>query len=381
MNKLSIDKIRRHLIVGCVLAIVAGAAPATMGGESSSSIYIVGEYGYLEKRDGNLEVIATGNVPKLAKAVNVRDVDISPDGTQLFLAVSRIKNPLVVVHTADLRVDESVIVEFPHPNAPWKAYHPFSIIAASPNFLYMTDESYSTAPNPFSTVLVDLTAKTATPQSGYSFMSKMQIQVSAKRERMALYDGSLYFIDIPTGKVVDSIPRELVGKDKWVMWFDIDWDKYIAELYLIPIEQGEKTIEKICIDVKSKSKVCGESLQSKTMFGFYKAESYRKITTTASSKIYIQDRHGNIEIVNRRGVPSLERLDNARFKKGSSRSVASYVSPDERLLFYQKDNVKASSNGRHAQDLSSLCVMDMTTRKIIKTIEFPQRIVGVLFSK
>ncbi len=380
MNKLSIDKMRRDLIVGCILALVAGVAPATIGGNSPSSIYLVGDYGYLQKLDGNLQVVATGKVPNLARGRKIRDADISPDGERLFLAVSS-DNPLVVVRAADLSLDENIRIAFPPAAKPWTTHFPFSIIATSARYLYMTDESYSAAPKPFSTVLVDLTAKTATPLYGYGFTSKMQIQVSPEREKMALYNGSLYFIDIPTGKVIDSITHELVGKDKWVMWFDIDWDKYIAEFYLIPLAQGEKTIEKICIDVESKSKVRGESLQSKTVFDFYNVQNCCAITTTASSKIYIQDSQGNIEIANRRSAQVLEKLGHAQFKEGSGRPVVSYVSPEEQLLFYQKDYVKAGSNGKHAQDLSSLCVMDMATRKIIKTIEFPQRIVGVLFGK
>lgn len=381
MNKLSVDKIRRHLIAGCVLALVAGAAPATIGADSSSSIYLIGDYGYLQKLDGNLQVVATGKAPGLARGRKIRDADISPDGERLFLAVSS-DNPLVVVRTADLSIDENIHIAFPPAVKPWTMHSPFSIIATSARYLYMTDESYSAAPKPFSTVLVDLTAKTATPMYGYGFMSKMEIQVSPERERMALYDGGgLYFIDVPTGKVVDSITHELVGKDKWAMWFDVDWDKYIAEFYLIPLAQGEKTIEKICIEVESKSKWRSESLQSKTVFDFYNFQNCRAITAKASSKIYIQDSQGNIEMANRRGAQVLEKLGHAQFKEGSGRPVVSYVSPDEQLLFYQKDYVKASSGRRLAQGLSSLCVMDMETRQIIKTIESPQRIVGVLFGK
>jgi WD40 repeat protein len=352
-----------------------------MASYSSPGIYLVGEYGYLQKLDGNLEVVDTGKVPNLVRGCSIRDADISPDGERLFLAVSS-DNPLVVVRAADLSVDENVRITFPPTAEPWEGtYFPFSIISTSPRYLYMTDESYSTAPNPFSTVLVDLNAKTAKPIYGYSFMSKMQIQVSPNRKKMALYDGKLYFIDIPTGKVADLLSRELIGMNKWVIWFDIKWDDNIAEFYIIPIRRGEKNLEKVCIDVKSQQIIYREELESKTSFGFYNENSYRRVLTDTSSKIYIQDSKGTIQIFDRQTGKLLETLDYTLFGKALGRPVLSYISPDEKLLFYQKDDVKQISNGKDARDISSFCVMDPETRKTIKTLQFPQKIVAVLFSE
>jgi len=380
MNKVDFTKIRQCLISICALVFSVATPCLTMASYSSPGIYLVGEYGYLQKLDGNLEVVAIGKVPNLVRGCSIRDADISPDGERLFLAVSS-DNALVVVRAADLRVDESVLITFPPPTKPWHTYFPFSIIATSPRYLYMTDESYSTAPNPFSTVLVDLNAKTAKPIYGYSFMSKMQMQVSPSREKMALYDGKLYFIDIPRGEVVDLISRKLIGKDRWVVWFNINWDDNIAEFYTIPIRRGEKNLEKLCIDVKSKRIIYRGELEGKTGFGFYNANSYRRILTDSSSRIFIQDSNGNIQIFDRQTGKLLETLGYTLFGKATGRPVVSYVSPDEKLLFYRKDDVKQISNGKDARDIFSFCVMDLETRQTIKTLQFPQKIVVVLFSE
>lgn len=380
MNKVDFTKIRQLLISICTLVFFVASPYITMASYSSQGIYLVGEYGYLQKLDGNLQVVATGKVPNLARGCSIRDADISPDGERLFLAVSS-DNPLVVVRAADLRVDESVLITFPPLTKPWQTYFPLSIIATSPRYLYMTDESYSTAPNPFSTVLVDLNAKTAKPIYGYSFMSKTQIQVSPNREKMALYSRKLHFIDIPAGKVTNFVSRELIGKDKWVVWFNINWDDNIAELYTIPIRRGEKNLEKLCIDVKSERIIYRKELEGKTGFGFYNANSYRRILKGSSSRIFIQDSNGNIQIFDRQTGKLLETLGYTLFGKATGRPVASYVSPDEKLLFYRKDDVKQISNGKDARDISSFCVMDPETRQIIKTLQFPQKIVGVLFSE
>jgi len=380
MNKVGFTKIRQCLISICTLVFSVATPCLTMASYSSPGIYLVGEYGYLQKLDGNLEVVATGKVPNLVRGCSIRNADISPDGECLFLAVSS-DNPLVVVLAADLSVDENVRITFPRLTEPGKTYFPFSIIAASPMYLYMTDESYSTATNPFSTVLVDLNTKIAKPIYEYSFMSKMQMQVSPSREKMALYDGRLYFIDIPSGKVVDLISRKLIGKDRWVVWFNINWDDNIAEFYTIPIRRGEKNLEKLCIDVKSKRIIYREELEGKTGFGFYNANSYRRILTGSSSRIFIQDSNGNIQIFDRQTGKLLETLDYTLFGEATGRPVVSYVSPDEKLLFYQKDDVKQISNGKDARDISSFCVMDPETRQTIKTLQFPQKIVAVLFSE
>ncbi len=384
MNKASFTKIRQCLISICALVFSVATPCLTMASYSSASIYLVGEHGYLQKLDGNLEVVATGKVPNLARGRSIRDATISPNGERLFLAVST-DNPLVVVRAADLSIDENVRITFPPFAEPWRTYFPLSIIAASSKYLYMTDESYSTTskiPNPFSTVLVDINAKTATPIYGYSFMSKMQIQISPSREKMALYDGGkLYFIDISTGKVTNLVSRELIGTDKWVIWFDINWDNNIAEFYIIPIGRGEKNLEKLCIDVKSQQIIHREELESKTVFGFYNENSYHRVLTATSSKIYIQDSKGSIQIFDRQIGKLLETLDYTLFEKVPGRPVLSYVSPDEKLLFYRKDDVKQISNGKEAEDISSFCVMDTETRQTIKTLQFPQKIVAVLFSE
>lgn len=381
MNKVGFTKIRQCLISICTLVFSVATPCLTMASYSSPGIYLVGEYGYLQKLDVNLQVVATGKVPNLARGCSIRDADISPDGERLFLAVSS-DNPLVVVRAADLSLDENMRIAFPPTAEPWEGmYFPFSIIATSPRYLYMTDEGYSTAPNPFSTVLVDLNAKTAKPIYGYSFMSKMQMQVSPSREKMALYDGKLYFIDIPRGEVVDLISRKLISKDRWVVWFNINWDGNIAEFYTIPIRRGEKNLEKLCIDVKSKQIIYRGELEGKTGFGFYNANSYRRILTGSSSRIYIQDSKGTIQIFDRQTGKLLETLDYTLFGKAPGRPVVSYVSPDEKLLFYRKDDVKQISNGKDARDISSFCVMDPETRQTIKTLQFPQKIVAVLFSE
>lgn len=381
MNKASFTKIRQCLISICALVFSVATPCLTMASYSSPGIYLVGEYGYLQKLDGNLQVVATGKVPNLARGCSIRDADISPDGERLFLAVSS-DNPLVVVRAADLSIDENMRITFPPLPEPWRTYLPLSIIATSQNYLYMTDESYSTAPNPFSTVLVDINAKTATPIYEYSFMSKMQIQISPSREKMALYDGGkLYFIDISTGKVTNLVSRELIGADKLVIWFDINWDNNIAQFYIIPIGRGEKNLEKLRIDVKSQRVIHREELESKTVFGFYNANSYRRVLTATSSKIYIQDSKGAIQIFDRQTGKLLETLDYTLFEKVSGRPVLSYISPDEKLLFYRKDDVKQISNGKDAEDISYFCVIDTETRHIIKTLQFPQKIVAVLFSE
>jgi len=380
MNRASFIKIRQCLISICILVFSIVTPSITRASYSSSSIYLVGEHGCLQKLDKNLEVVVTGKVPNLSRGLSIRDADISPDGESLFLAVSR-DNPLVVVRAADLSVDVNVRITFPGLTEPWTTYFPISIIATSPRYLYMTDESYSTAPNPFSTVLVDLNTRTAKAIYGYGFMSKMQIQISPNREKMALYNGKLYFVDIPTGKIVDLVGRDLIGKEMWVIWFDVKWGYNIVEFYIIPIRAGEKNLQKLRIDLKSQQIISKEELESKTTFGLDTENSYHRLSTTTPSKVYIQDSKGNIQIFNRETGRMLDKLDHTFFGKVPGWATVSYISPDELILFYQKDDVKQILNGKDTQDVSSLHVIDMKTRQIIKTLNFPQKIVAVLFSE
>lgn len=371
----------RKCLVGIGISVFSLAIPTMAASAlSTSAVYLVGKYGYLQKLNGNLDVVAEGRVPNLARARGVRDADISPEGDRLFLAVSS-NNPLVVVRAADLTVDENVSIEFPPTHAPWEGmYFPHSIMAVSPRYLYMTDEAYSTAPTPFSTVQIDLNANTTTPIFGYSLTSKMQTQVSPDRRWMALYTmGGLCIIDIPTGKTVNLINKEIVGIDNWVMWFNVDWDDNVIEFYIIPMKGGEKNVEKLYVGAKSRRIINRVKLESKTRFGFNDEISYRRILTTGSSKIYVQDGHGNVQVFDRKTGELLQTLDHTLFGETQGATVLPHVSPDERVVFCQKDSVRQDSVGR-GSDVSSLCAIDAETWLTVATIEFPQKIVAVLFS-
>ena len=389
MNKVSFTKIATPLICICPVIFLTGMVSiARMPSHSWSAMYLVGEYGYLQKLDRNLRVVATGQAPNLVRRISVRDADISPDGNRLFLAVSSGNNPLVVVRAADLTVDQNVRIPFPSVPKPWETYFPLSIAAASSTYVYMTDECYSSAPRPYGTVLVDLKTATSKPIYDYTFMSRTQIQIPPDSEKMALCSGGkLYFIDISAGEVVDLISGELVSR-KLGPWFDINWKENTAELYGIPEPANQELLEKISINIKSREIIHRRGLKGKTifglrdeMFGLSSEVRYRRILTASSLKRYIQDGEGNIQIFDRKSGKFLDRLDHTLFEKLPGRPVVSYISPDEKLLFYRKDEVKQIAGGLDSRDISSFCVVDMQASEIIKTLHLPQKIVAVLFSE
>jgi len=199
--------------------------------------------------------------------------------------------------------------------------------------------------------------------------------------------GKLYFIDISAGEVVDLISGELVSR-KLGPWFDINWKENTAELYGIPEPANQELLEKISINIKSREIIHRRGLKGKTifglrdeMFGLSSEVRYRRILTASSLKRYIQDGEGNIQIFDRKSGKFLDRLDHTLFEKLPGRPVVSYISPDEKLLFYRKDEVKQIAGGLDSRDISSFCVVDMQASEIIKTLHLPQKIVAVLFSE
>ena len=226
-----------------------------------------------------------------------------------------------------------------------------------------------------------LNTETVKPIHEYGgFMSKTEVQISPDRNKMAgLSGGQLYFVNISTGKVVDLISPELIGGTMKIVSFDINWEDNIAELDVTPIKGNEEILEKVYIDMKSHRIIDRDTreMKDKIVFSFSDEIRTRRILTATSSKRYIQDRKGNIRIYDRQTGKLLERLDHTLFERAPGQPVVFYISPDGKLLFYRKDGQISGE----AEYVSWLCVMDMKTRQIIKTLHFPQKVVTVLFGE
>jgi hypothetical protein len=132
--------------------------------------------------------------------------------------------------------------------------------------------------------------------------------------------------------------------------------------------------------MKSHRIVSSQKLPGKTVFGFHNQISNDRVVTTPST-VYIQDRRGSIQIFDRHTGSQLETLDYSLFEKITGEPTTFYVSPDEKLLFYRKDRVKHVADDRDSRDVSSICIMSLESKQIINTIDFPEKIVSVLFSK
>ncbi len=380
MKEKKYRKMGKTLSGMCVVIFCLGLSSS---GNASSYLskraYLVGGYGTLKKLDGNMKVIGAAKIPHLARRTWIRNADISSDGQRLFLALSGDKL-LVVVRTMDMSIEEDLHITFPATAEYWKEHSPFDIVSASPRYLYISDECYSAVPKGFTTVMVDLNTKIAKPVYKYGFVSKRQVQISPKQEKMTLYDGGqLHIIDISSGEIVDSVKKELIT-GKWILWSNVDWDDKAMELYVVPQTKDLKNIEKIHIDMESDKMIYTQKLSTKTMFGFYNENSNSRILATPSH-IYIQDSRGNIQIFDRNTGSQLETLDHSLFEKITGKPTTFYVSPDEKLLFYRKDRVEHVADHRDSLDVSSICIISLKSKQIVNTIDYSEKIVSVLFSK
>jgi hypothetical protein len=377
MKKMRCLVAKGRLTLGCalilLLAISSHAQPST---QSPGFIYSVGAYGYVQKMDAALNVVATARVPGLARSIRIAGADISPDGKRLFLAVGREENPLVIVETADLSVVPDVNVVFPNTPETWRQHAPFDIIAISSEVLYWSDECYSAAlaGAEYDTLLVNLNEKIARPIRDWGFENKNEIQISPDREKMAIdHGGNLLIIRASTGQILQTIDQKVIGQGT-VMSFVVDWNQNALRCCMI----ADGSMAKLRIDMNSGQVVAREAVKNTGRFHPPGSETGRQCLTPATT--YVLDEDGGIQIFDNTKCKLSKRLDSVVPGVTPGWKLALYVPPSGNLIFAQKDAVKTLADG-HEKDISFLYAVDAKTGQVVRTVDYPDEIAAVLFGK
>lgn len=376
MNTMKFPSAKKWLMVGCSLVLLlAESSQAQPSVGSPGFIYLVGSYGYLQKMDVTLNALTTTQIPGLARSVRIAAADISSDGKRLFLAVSRNENPLVIVKTADLSVVPDVDVAFPTPINPWTEHAPFDIIAVTSDTLYWSDECYtSTSANAsFSTLRVNLNERVAEPVHDWSFENKNAIRISPDRGRIAIYHmGGLAIVRASTGEILKTVDQNVIGQGT-VMSFAMDWNQ--NALWCCMIADG--SMAKLRIDMNSGQVVAREAVKNAGRLRFPDFSTGRRFLTSTTT--YVLDKDGSIQIFDNTKCELSKKLDSVVPDVTPGSKLALYVPPSGNPIFAQKNAVKTLANG-NAKGISSLHAVDAETGQVVRTIDYPDEIVAVLFS-
>jgi len=346
----------------------------------NEAIYIISEYGTIDKFDSNWHLLSSNKVPGLFLGLRVHDADISPDGGLLFLAVSA-DPPLIIINTKDMSIREHSIK---FPQHAFASYFPESLIAFTSQYLYMADESYTGLADPFMDIMIDINKGTAMRLPSQISLNKEDVIISSQRDKVASRGlEKINVVDVLSGKLIDSIGIPTEYRGRALTPIDVDWANNKITIRKTKSADGQSA-SKITIDMVSHESVTQKDEK------FNIGNTITKIHLHSDGMQYlIEDDKANLYVVDKstgKVVYSVEQNITSALK-GHNLRLRSYLAPDSTQVIYLKDDKKEHipQKGEYgAIDryvyFSRLTAIDLKTNKIMKNIEFPEKIVAVLFS-
>jgi hypothetical protein len=372
---MNIFKCGRWSSIGFFFLMVFFTISYSSGSEKNikGTITIIGNYGYIERYDTAWNLLTKGKVSGLVGGAFIHDADISPDGRVLFLAVSKKDTPLIIVNTNDMSINEEHKITFPSPG--YYAYLPMSVIAASSRYLYMADESYTALAKPFFNIMIDVDEGSSTPIVKQLFLGKEDVKMAPMRDTMITRGWeNLYKVEVHTSRIIDSISFPIEYGEKELSTFDVDWVNKRIMLYKVK-SNHEQLITRISLNMVNKeiSKLKDERVGINNRI--------RKISLQLNgTRFLIEDEKDNLYIVDSGTYKILDKVGHEVTSNIKGYGLTSCLSPDgSQLIYFKNDIVK--NEKKEEKEISGLCAIRLKTEKNIKPIEYPEKVVTVLFTE
>ncbi len=334
--------------------------------------YIVGDNGLIEKRDTNANLVGSTQIEEIQGPTGIFDADLSPNLKNLYLAVNFTTTPFLILDTKDLKLKNNQPIDYiPKYHSPFIGYMPIEICSLGDRILLLADESFTTYPEPFSSILVDRQKQRYHKLPSSVFLSKHFVDVAPDRKKIAMLGvNQLSILDMNTGGIEKEYAFGSTIEIRFAIHhFEVDWQNHKAKVYI------HKPSRKDVIAMTSIEIPFGQDDSMKPQW-----QPFHSIHTPHISSTENQMKVAKLI----KKVPakflkhfSTEDLNNLIGKVNQSRDTSFFSSKNKIAVCTVKEQQSTAQEdpSYHTQ----IMMYDVHSKTFVHDIDFAERVISILF--